>query len=213
VHVSVKPSLTDAHRTARLAWCRAHLRDDVKTVGFMDEMGVTIDYHRRIHWIKPGESRPVRESLPSRVRLNVFGAIWWTGKTDIFITRDNFNSANYLEALEEVLAPELPFGRRRFIQDGVRFHWTQDVMDWFENNRVRMVEDFPAKSPDLNAIEYVWGWMKYMIAAAEPHDTDSLQAAILDAWENLSQGTIRYFIEHIATVMKEIIAAEGGHSH
>ena len=40
VHVSVKPALTDAHKAARLAWCREHVRDSVKSLVFMDEMDV-----------------------------------------------------------------------------------------------------------------------------------------------------------------------------
>jgi transposase len=213
VHVSVKPSLTDAHKAARLAWCRAHLHDDLKAIGFIDESGVAIDYNRRVHWIKRGESRPVRESLPVRVRLNVFAVVWWTGKTELYITRDNFNSAEYIDALNNVLAPELPLGRRRFIQDGVPFHWTHAVVGWFAANRVRLIEDFPAKSPDLNAIEYIWGWMKRVVAGYEPRDADSLETAILEAWENLSQNTVQHFIAHIKTVMAEIIAAQGGNSH
>src|SRR6185436_20382657 len=37
---------------------------------------------------------------------------------------------------------------------------------------------FPCKVPDLNAIEYVWGWMKRSIATHEPHDYHTLEAAI-----------------------------------
>ena len=48
VHVSVKPALTDAHKAARLAWCREHVRDSVKSLVFMDEMGVWIDYHKQL---------------------------------------------------------------------------------------------------------------------------------------------------------------------
>ena len=76
-----------------------------------------------------------------------------------------------------------------------------------------MVEDFPARSPDLNAVEYIWGWMKHAVSAYEPHDADSLEAAILDSWENLDQVTVQQFISHITTVMQEIIAAKGGQSH
>ena len=87
------------------------------------------------------------------------------------------------------------------------------MSNWFADHRVRLIEDFPAKSPDLNAIEYVWGWMKRSIAMHEPHDYDTLEAAIFSAWQDLTQITIRHFIDHVTTVMKEIIAANGGHSH
>src|SRR5689334_3748737 len=71
------------------------------------------------------------------------------------------------------------------IQDGVPFHWTLPVSNWFADHRVRLIEDFPAKSPNLNAIEYVRGWMKRSIATHEPHDYDTLEAAIFSAWEDL----------------------------
>jgi len=213
VHASVKPYLTDTHKAARLAWCREHRRDSFKSVVFMDEMGVSIDYHRQLFWIKPGEVRPVRETQPTKLRLNVWGAIWYDGKTTLHVTKENFDQNYYVYVLQEHLAPNLPLGRKRFIHDRVPWHWTRVVLDWCENNRVSLVEDFPAKSPDLNATEYVWGWMKHSVAAREPHDYETLEAAILAAWDELPQTTIRHFIDHVNSVIEEIIAADGGHSH
>ena len=78
---------------------------------------------------------------------------------------------------------------------------------------MRLIEDFPAKSPDLNAIEYVWGWMKHMVAGHEPHDAATLEDAIRESWEDLAQTTVAHFVDHIGTVMQEIISARGGNSH
>ena len=90
----------------------------------MDEMGVGIDYHRQLFWIKPGEVRPVRESHPTKLRLNVWGAIWYDGKTTLHVTKENFDQDYYVAVLQEHLAPELPLGRKRFIQDRVPWQWT-----------------------------------------------------------------------------------------
>ena len=84
----------------------------------MDEMGVWIDYHKQLYWIKPGEPRPIKELDSVKARLNVWGAIWYNGKSSLHVTRDNFNTTKYVEVLEAELAPELPLGRHRFIQDG-----------------------------------------------------------------------------------------------
>ena len=106
-------------------------------VVFMDEMRVGIDYHRQLFWIKPGEVRPVREKPPTKLRLNVWGAIWYDGKTTLHVTKENFNKDYYVGVLQEHLAPELPLGWKRFIHDGVPWHWTTVVLDIFDGIQVR----------------------------------------------------------------------------
>ena len=41
--------------------------------------------------------------------------------------------------------------------------------------------------------------MKRSIATHEPHDYDTLEAAIFSAWQDLTQITIRHFIDHVTT--------------
>ena len=55
--------------------------------------------------------------------------------------------------------------------------------------------------------------MKYQIADSEPHDERTLRQAIEVQWEGLQESSLRRFIEHITTVMREIIDAGGAHSH
>jgi hypothetical protein len=55
--------------------------------------------------------------------------------------------------------------------------------------------------------------MKHIVAAREAHDFETLEAAILAAWDELPQATIRHFIDHVNSVIEEIIAADGGQSH
>ena len=43
---------------------------------------------------------------------------------------------------------------------------------------------------------------QWTIAAYEPHDAETLAAAIRDTWENVKQVTIRHYMEHIGTVMR-----------
>ena len=89
----------------------------------MDEMGVGIDYHRQLFWIKPGEVRPVRESHPTKLRLNVWGAIWFDGKTTLHVTKENFDQDYYVAVLQEHLAPELPNALSRIVYHGIGQGW------------------------------------------------------------------------------------------
>jgi transposase len=209
VHASLKPQLTEKHMALRLLFCKAHRNDSPRRWVFMDEMGVGVDIHRNIYWIKPGEARPIHEVPPTNVRLNVWGAVWYEGRSALYVSRRSFDSCHYMEVLQSNLRPELPLLRKLFIQDGVPWHWTPGVQQWCVQNGVSLMDDFPPKSPDLNAVEFVWGWLKHTVAAAQPHDHKSLEAALRKAWDSLEQQTICHFIDHIGTVMGEIVAAGG----
>jgi transposase len=209
VHASLKPQLTDKHMALRLQFCRAHCGDSPRRWVFMDEMGVGVDIHHNIYWIKPGEARPIYEVPSKNVRLNVWGAVWYEGRSTLHISRRSFDSHHYVEVLQSNLLPMLPLPRKQFIHDRVAWHWTQAVQKWCAQNEVSLMDDFPPKSPDLNAVEFVWGWLKHSVAAAHPHDHTSLEAALRSAWDSLEQQTICHYIDHIGTVMAEIIAAGG----
>jgi hypothetical protein len=176
---------------------------------FMDEMGVDIDHSNDIYWIKPGQKRPVQYRYPQKVKVNIWGAIWYNGRTSLHFTKKTFDSNHYIHVLQGHLHPHLPLRRKEFIHDGVPWHWTHAVQNWCDNERVSLVQDFPALSPDLNAIEYVWAYVKHKVRAAHPTDYQSLKDAIRSAWERLSQDMIRHYINHMETVMQSIVASKG----
>lgn len=209
VHASRKPALNEAQAEKRLRFCRKHTRDGLQNMVFMDEMGIDLDHQKKIYWIKPGQPRPVDFRYPRIARLNVWGAIWSSGRSSLYTTNDTFNGEHYLRVLRSHLHPHLPLPRREFIQDGVPFHWTLAVQQWCEDEGVDLIQDFPPASPDLNAIEFLWGWMKHKVAAAEPHDQRSLKKAVQDAWTSVSQDTIKGFIKHMKANVHSVIANGG----
>ena len=153
----------------------------------------------------------MRESHPTKL-LNVWGAIWYDGKTTLHVTNENFDQDYYVAVLQEHLAPD-------------NYHWVGNALSrivyhgigqggyWIGVRATEFRSWKISQPPDLNAIEYVWGWMEHSVAAREPHNYETLQAAILAAWDELPQTTILRFIDHINSVIEEIIAADGGHSH
>jgi hypothetical protein len=175
----------------------------------MDEMGVELDHNNRIYWVKRGSPRPVVYRHQVKTRVNVWGAIWYTGRSSLHFTSKSFDSAHYVHVLRGHLLPFLPLRRKEFLHDGVPFHWTQEVQDWLAGQGAPVVQDFPANSPDLNAIEYVWGWIKHQVAIAEPHDYQSLKEAVRAAWASLSQELIKHFIDHMATLIRIVVRGGG----
>ena len=127
VHASLKPRLTEQHAEQRLRFCRAHVGDGLRHMVFMDEMGVDIDHNNDIYWIKPGQKRPIRYRFPQKVKVNIWGAIWYNGRTSLHFTKKTFNSNHYIHVLQGHLRPHLPLQRKEFIHDGVPWHWTHAV--------------------------------------------------------------------------------------
>jgi transposase len=212
VHAAKKPALTEQHAQKRLRFCRAH-RAGLANMVFMDEMGVELDHGKRLYWIKQGQQRPVEYRHPRKAKVNVWAAIWHNGHTPLYCTTETFNSERYVQVLQNRLRPHLPLPRKEFLQDGVPWHWTHAVQDWCVQHNVPLVQDFPPSSPDLNAIEYVWGWIKHKVEAANPQDQRSLERAVRAAWANLPQDIINSFIGHMTSVIRSIIANEGWQSN
>ena len=76
---------------------------------------------------------------------------------------DYFNAATYIEYLEQTLMPAFyQRGHRVYlIQDNASYHKKPEVYDWFQENRKR-IEVFllPTYSPELNAIERLWHYVR-----------------------------------------------------
>ncbi|GFT57944.1 transposable element Tcb1 transposase [Trichonephila clavipes] len=74
--------------------------------------------------------------------------------------------------------------------------------------------DWPAYSPDLNPIEYVWDVLDRRIAAHQPPPTSlsELRRALLDEWCNIPQDQIDNSILSMPKRCKACIASSGRHT-
>ena len=70
---------------------------------------------------------------------------------------------------------------------------------------------WPVNSPDLNAIEPAWWWMKRTtIARGAPPTRKALERSWQTAWKELPQSNIQQWITRIPKHIERIIACEGG---
>jgi len=73
---------------------------------------------------------------------------------------------------------------------------------------------WPANSPDLNAIEKAWFYMKKETTKRGPTtDRKKLKARWEKCWQDLPQSKIQEWIEAIPHHVKEIIRLEGGNEY
>ncbi|OJJ62070.1 hypothetical protein ASPSYDRAFT_610823 [Aspergillus sydowii CBS 593.65] len=143
---STKPGLTDAMKAKRLEYCLQNpwTNDSIKDLIFTDETAVVLGQRRgavRV-WRTP-EDQYNQTCIRRR----------WKGCSEFM----------------EVLIPYLiPFAKRckearpntRVLEDKApahRHHAQQRVYDYYG---IQRIDDWPGNSPDLNAIEPCWSWLK-----------------------------------------------------
>lgn len=73
---------------------------------------------------------------------------------------------------------------------------------------------WPGNSPDLNAIEPTWFWLKNRTTLqGAPGDRKTAKKLWYNAWEKLPQHRIQAWIERIPFHIQEIIRLEGGNEY
>jgi hypothetical protein len=70
--------------------------------------------------------------------------------------------------------------------------------------------DWPANSPDFNAIEPTWFWMKRETTKNGPINSNTgLRNAWIQCWDNMPQEKIQAWIERIPIHIQEVIKCDG----
>ena len=74
--------------------------------------------------------------------------------------------------------------------------------------------DWPGNSPDLNAIEPCWPWMKRMTTKEGGSKTWALAEKVwIKCWDNLEQSKIQHWIERIPHAIQKIIELDRGNEY
>ncbi|GFW34503.1 transposable element Tcb2 transposase [Trichonephila clavipes] len=165
--------LTRQHRTARLQWFREHhnwTEQDWACVLFSDEsrFSLSSDCRLQLIWRESGTAyRP--ENIQEKDRyptcsIMVWAGIMINGRTRLHVVANGTMTGQ--RCIDEVLLPH-------------------DCLD--SEGIQRLV--WPARSPDLNPIENVWGALGRQIAGRNypPTNKNTLNRALTEEWDKLPQ--------------------------
>lgn len=169
------PKLTRRHLKARLDFARRYGHwtvEDWKKVIFSDESKINKFSNDGRSYMR----RPVGKRLNPRYTIGtvkfgggsilVWGAFSWFGIGPLHLIEGNMDRFQYRDILQNVMLPyargQMP-GGWIFQQDNDPKHTSKLTKDWFQGNRVKVLE-WPAQSPDLNPIENLWSEVKRGLA-------------------------------------------------
>ena len=100
-----------------------------------------------------------------------------------------------------------------FQQDNVPCHTAQTTTDWLKNHKMEVMGKgvWPANSPDLNPIEFLWSILEEELKSEKktPHDLASLEKSLQAAWSRIKAGTLTNLILSMPDRIKSVIRARG----
>jgi transposase len=212
------PSLTAAHRAHRVTWAtenvdRGAAWDDVV---FSDEKKFNLDGPDgfKYYW---RDLRKEPEVFSRRQHgggsVMVWAAFSAKGQSYIPWLEGRQDSVKYVQTLSQNLLPFTSVSHPNgfvFQQDNASIHVSQFTRAWMETKNLTVM-NWPARSPDLNPIENVWGELARAIYSnGKQYDTvGELQHAITQAWYDLDPNYLKRLVKSMKKRCIKVLTNQG----
>jgi transposase len=144
----------------------------------------------------------------------VWAAFSSKGKLQLVFTSCKMKSEDYQRVLQDSLVPYLRRYRQTrftFQQDNAAIHVSSSTREWFSERNIELME-WPACTPDGNPMENMWGIMvRRVYHENRTYGTkEELQAAILNAWNEIDTETIQRLVSSMPNRIFQLINRHGG---
>jgi transposase len=144
-----------------------------------------------------------------RCHVNVWGVVWDHGS--IFVQFDGHLSSDaFIELLKAHLLPEKEnLAGRVLLIDQHPAHRSKSAKAWLTAQGFNHVM-LPTHSPQFNAIEECWSWMKRYVRKLRPTTESELRLFIQEAGEVLPLEVIQAHLEHAQSNIRVCAYKEEG---
>ncbi len=146
-----------------------------------------------------------------------WGAFGFNGKTDLAVVPTKCDSIGYQNVLKShLLSQGQKVGGRGWIfqQDNAPIHSSRSTKDFLASKNVRLLP-WPARSPDLNPIENLWGELARRVYThgKQYSSVTELQESVIREWNNIPLDVLQNLINSMNNRIFEVILKSGGHTH
>ena len=144
------------------------------------------------------------------------------GVGEVVRIEGRLTAEKYVTILQDFLLPSL---RERdfpahpgpiiFVQDRSPIHMARVVREWFANQNVLQLLEWPSRGCDCNPIEHVWANMVNSWDPAAERTPQALMDHVQRSWETLREkpDLIRNLVMSMPQRLAEVIEKEGGWTH
>lgn len=219
-----RPRLLSRHIKARYEFALAHQHwtvDDWKRVIWSDETKISRLGSDGREWVwKKRGSAITDQHVQGTVKFGGGSLMLWgcmTASGIGYACRINsmIDSALYTQILSDELLTTLEYyGLEReniiFQQDNAGVHTSQSVINWFENNGIKVLT-WPSQSPDLNPIEHLWWHLKGKLGEyeSEPTSIHELWERVEREWNAIPAEVCLNLIESMPRRVSAVLKAKG----
>lgn len=220
-----KPLLNDLQKENRLNWCLERQSWSIRkwqNIIWSDESRFAVfnnDGPTRV-WRLPRE-RFNEENLMPTVKHNGGSIMVWScfsgrGLGPLVLVEGTIDRWGYIEILEKNLLPYIDdkFNGKgyHFQDDNATVHTAKAVVDWFQENEIKILENWPSQSPDLNPIEHLWAELEKRIKKLKkkPKNKKELFKVLQKEWKDIGKEFYKKLISSMPRRVRDCIDNNGG---
>lgn len=213
-----QPFLKPEHEVARMEWAKNHIHWSTEwtQVVFSDEKKFNLDgpdgFNYYWHDLRKEKQFNYSRNFGGG-SLMVWAAFSMHGKTPLVKITTRMNSQKYIEMLDDVLIPytdDYMSGDFIYQQDNAAIHVSKLAKAWFSVKDIELL-DWPARSPDLNPIENLWG----ILARRVYHNgrkfstIQELEVAVRHYWREISQELLDNLVNSMPNRVFKLVTKNG----
>lgn len=217
-----KPLVDNKNRQRRLKWSKKMIDNSSEywdRVHWSDESRFEFVSDRPQNCIRRSNERFRPDCLQTTVKhsgggLMVWGCFSAAGVGALHRVKGTIKAIDYIDILDEHLIPTLnkfhPNGDGVFQQDNATVHTAKSVKEWFNDQEIDWIDDWPPQSPDINPIENLWDHIDRKLRVRTYANADQLWEAIETIWKSIPIDFCKKLVDSIPRRLQEVIDNKGG---